>query len=128
MDPSLPTYVKIPARPISLSWAHTIKPFTKRLPMYPKGSNYYEVNNISSMDLTQYGSDFSAVYMDPPLLLPGEEPTPGKITIDEFVGLSKNKTIKKSLILLLGELECIENSQSRFFVYLVRERVVTKAC
>lgn len=86
MDPSLPTYVKIPARPISRSWAHKIMPKSK-IPecLIPPGSKYHEVNSVLSADLTQYGTDFSAVYMDPPILLPGEAPCKGKITIDEFV-------------------------------------------
>lgn len=67
MDPSLPTYVKIPARPISRSWAHKIIPKTKFIE--PLGSNYHQVQNILDQDLTIYGTDFSAVYMDPPLLL-----------------------------------------------------------
>jgi hypothetical protein len=85
MDPSLPTYVKIPARPISRSWAHQIRRYQPPAVEAPHGSNYHEVNNVIKTDLTQYGKDFSAVYMDPPLLLPGEEPCKGKITIDEFV-------------------------------------------
>lgn len=84
MDPSLPTYVKIPARPISRSWAHKI--LTKsEVPITVPGSRYDEVNSLVHTDLTQYGQDFSAVYMDPPLLLPDEEPCHGKITIDQFV-------------------------------------------
>jgi 16S rRNA G966 N2-methylase RsmD len=50
------------------------------------------VDNIVSTDLTQYGTDFNAVYMDPPFLLPGEEPVAGKITIDDFVSDCKDKT------------------------------------
>lgn len=88
MDPSLPTYVKIPARPISRSWAHKIMP-KPTIPeiLVPLGSKYHEVSSVLEQDLTQYGTNFSAVYMDPPLLLPGEEPCKGKITIDEFVSL-----------------------------------------
>lgn len=85
MDPSLPTYVKIPARPISRSWAHKILPKSEISVTVP-GSKYYEVENVVETDLTQYGQEFSAVYMDPPLLLPDEEPCQGKITIDQFVG------------------------------------------
>lgn len=86
MDPSLPTYVKIPPRPISRSWAHRIIPLAlapKKI--IPAGSKYHEVNDLINIDLTKYGDNFSAVYMDPPLLLPGEEPCKGKITIDQFV-------------------------------------------
>lgn len=45
----------------------------------------HEVNDILSLDLKQYGTNFQAIYMDPPLLLPGEEPTPGKIHVDDLV-------------------------------------------
>lgn len=109
MDPSLPTYVKIPARPISRSWAHQIKPLCRQATDIP-GSKYHEVNNLITTDLTQYGKDFSAVYMDPPLLLPGEEPCKGKITIDEFVSFSlfvsmcKYKSIP---IYVIGCIKCI---------------------
>jgi hypothetical protein len=52
------------------------------------GSRYEVVDSILSTDLSTYGSNFTAVYMDPPLLLPGEEPTNGKISIDDFVSCS----------------------------------------
>lgn len=84
MDPSLPTYVKIPARPISRSWAHKILAKSETSVTVP-GSRYHEVDSLVKTDLTQYGQDFSAVYMDPPLLLPDEEPCHGKITIEQFV-------------------------------------------
>lgn len=45
----------------------------------------HEVDDILSLDLKQYGTNFQAIYMDPPLLLPGEEPTPGKIHVDDLV-------------------------------------------
>lgn len=45
----------------------------------------HEVDDILSLDLKEYGTDFKAIYMDPPLLLPGEEPTPGKIHVDDLV-------------------------------------------
>jgi hypothetical protein len=85
IDPALPTYVRIPPRPLSMSWAHKIRPLTPTIPSIPLGSHYHEVNHVVSTDLTHYGTDFSAVYMDPPFLLPGEAPCPGKITIEEFV-------------------------------------------
>jgi hypothetical protein len=86
IDPALPTYVRIPPRPISMAWAHKIRPLSSiPLPAVPLGSNYHEVNSILSTDLTQYGTDFSAVYMDPPFLLPGEAPCSGKISIEDFV-------------------------------------------
>ncbi|KAI9485429.1 MAG: hypothetical protein EXX96DRAFT_533779 [Benjaminiella poitrasii] len=109
MDPSLPTYVKIPARPISLSWAHSIKPLnTIQSPSIPSGSNYHEVDNITSIDLTQYGTNFSAVYIDPPLLLPGEEPSPGKITIEEFANLNVSSIVQSGFLFIWVEKEWIQ--------------------
>lgn len=100
IDPSLPTYVRIPYRPISLSWAHNIKPLESvPLPTAPLGSNYHEVSRVLSTDLTQYGTDFSAVYMDPPLLLPGESPCPGKISIEEFVNETSIDVIANEILI-----------------------------
>ncbi|CAG8557990.1 2766_t:CDS:1, partial [Acaulospora colombiana] len=45
---------------------------------------YFE-KDILSMDLTKLGTNFQAVYIDPPLLLPKEIPSPGKITLQQFV-------------------------------------------
>lgn len=88
IDPSLPTYVKIPGRPIPRSWAHTILQLSEAKPAKtPCGSHYHEVDDILSLDLKQFGTSFTAVYMDPPLLLPDEEPTPGKISIDDLVNI-----------------------------------------
>jgi hypothetical protein len=47
----------------------------------------YLKKNILNLDLKELGTNFQAVYMDPPLLLPGEEPSPGKITIEQLVSL-----------------------------------------
>ncbi|CAO3697952.1 unnamed protein product [Rhizopus stolonifer] len=104
MDPSLPTYVKIPPRPISKSWAHSIKS-SFVTPQDIANQRYYEIPNIISTDLTQYGTDFSAVYMDPPFLLPGEEPTPGKISIEEFSSLNVSDIIKAGFLFIWLEKE-----------------------
>lgn len=87
IDPSLPTYVKIPPRPIKASWAHPIRPLSSQqsADYIPPGSTYHQVNNLVFQDLTQYGSQFQAVYMDPPFLMAGEASKPGKIAIEDFV-------------------------------------------
>ncbi|KAG2195237.1 hypothetical protein INT47_007966 [Mucor saturninus] len=106
MDPSLPTYVRIPARPVSRAWAHKI--LTKsaaEVPITVPGSKYLEVENLLHTDLTQYGQDFSAVYMDPPLLLPNEEPCHGKITIDQFAKLNVSKIVKAGFLFIWVEKE-----------------------
>lgn len=41
------------------------------------------------MDLKKLGTNFQAVYIDPPLLLPGENPSPGKITVEQLVCIIK---------------------------------------
>ncbi|GAA5816561.1 hypothetical protein MFLAVUS_010091 [Mucor flavus] len=109
MDPSLPTYVKIPARPISRSWAHKIMP-KPTIPeiLVPLGSKYHEVSSVLEQDLTQYGTNFSAVYMDPPLLLPGEEPCKGKITIDEFAILNVSKIVNAGFLFIWLEKEWLQ--------------------
>lgn len=61
----------------------------------------HEVDDILSLDLKQYGTDFKAIYMDPPLLLPGEEPTPGKIHVDDLVSDS-DLTPKQVFLLIQG--------------------------
>lgn len=87
IDPSLPTYIRLPGNPIPRSWAFTImkmQPLQQDLPPLP-GSRTLQIPSILDADLTTFGNDYAAVYMDPPLLLPGEEPSPGKITFEEFV-------------------------------------------
>ncbi|KAG0166308.1 hypothetical protein DFQ30_007343 [Apophysomyces sp. BC1015] len=109
IDPSLPTYVKIPARPISRSWAHHI--FSKlpiKVESVPAGSRIHEVQNISSTDLKQFGTSFSAVYMDPPLLLPGEEPSPGKIDIDELAKLNVPEIVSAGFLFIWLEKEWLQ--------------------
>jgi hypothetical protein len=46
------------------------------------------VDNILECNAELLGDQYQAIYMDPPLLLPNESPTPGKITIDEFATLA----------------------------------------
>ncbi|EIE92517.1 hypothetical protein G6F46_009701 [Rhizopus delemar] len=105
VDPSLPTYVKIPPRPISRSWAHSIQSISAEDMTHAK---YFEVPDIISKDLREYGTDFSAVYMDPPFLLPGEEPTAGKISIDAFSALNVTDIIKAGFLFIWLEKEWIQ--------------------
>ena len=56
--------------------------------------SYYEVPDMLQVDADQLGGDYQAIYMDPPLLLPGEMPAPGKLTVDQFVsGLDRERSI-----------------------------------
>ncbi|GAN06529.1 MT-A70 protein [Mucor ambiguus] len=103
IDPSLPTYVKIPPRPIKASWAHFIKPLSEIIP--PTHYTYHEVKNLVDQDLTQYGSQFQAIYMDPPLLMAGEAPTPGKINIDDLAKLNVPDVIETGFLFIWSEKE-----------------------
>ncbi|KAI8086472.1 uncharacterized protein BX664DRAFT_335884 [Halteromyces radiatus] len=108
IDPSLPTYVRIPGTPIPRSWAHTImqmEPLVHKNP--PIGSRALQVRDILSTDLTTFGNDFTAVYMDPPLLLPDEEPTPGKIHIDDLAKLNVHQVVKAGFLFIWIEKEWI---------------------
>jgi len=40
------------------------------------------------MDLTRFGSNFQAIYLDPPLLREGDEPGPNKITVEQLASLN----------------------------------------
>ncbi|GAB5590146.1 hypothetical protein Unana1_05046 [Umbelopsis nana] len=82
IDPSLPTYVKIPGEPIPRSW-----------------------KDILDMNLKELGTNFQAIYMDPPLLLPGEEPTPDKITIEQLTSLDIPSIVPKGFLFIWLEKE-----------------------
>lgn len=55
----------------------------------------YLKKDILDMDLKELGINFQAVYMDPPLLLPGEEPSPGKITIEQLVSVFNRSATRR---------------------------------
>ncbi|KAJ3324578.1 hypothetical protein HDV06_006482 [Boothiomyces sp. JEL0866] len=80
-DPNLPTYIRIPAAPLSRSWARIIQQKTETIL-----ENYRLIRaDILNFDLEQLGNDFQAVYMDPPFLLEDEIPREGRITMEQFV-------------------------------------------
>ncbi|KAK9761102.1 hypothetical protein K7432_014236 [Basidiobolus ranarum] len=103
IDPSLPTYVKIPAVPIPRSWVHTIlekRVIDNAIP----GSRYYE-KNIVSLKLPVLGKQFQVIYMDPPLLLPNEEPSPGKITLEQLAALEISQIVPVGFLFVWIEKE-----------------------
>ncbi|CAM0141138.1 hypothetical protein VKS41_001574 [Umbelopsis sp. WA50703] len=106
IDPSLPTYVKIPGEPIPRSWVHTIlhMPSPSDSIMSSIGQKYCK-KNILNMDLTELGTNFQAIYMDPPLLLPGEEPSPGKISIEQLASLDIPSIVPKGFLFIWLEKE-----------------------
>ncbi|KAI8338457.1 hypothetical protein BC941DRAFT_469566 [Chlamydoabsidia padenii] len=106
IDPSLPTYIRLPGNPIPRSWAHTIlqmeppKPATNL-----EGARTLHVKNILATDLSTFGDDYSAILMDPPFLLPGEEPTPGKISIEDFAKFNPAHVVKAGFLFIWVEKE-----------------------
>ncbi|KAI9484963.1 hypothetical protein BDB00DRAFT_96075 [Zychaea mexicana] len=107
IDPSLPTYVKIPGKPIPRSWAHSILRYTDKEPEHV-ASSYHEVEDILSLDLKEFGTSYNCVYMDPPLLLPGEEPKPGKIHIDELARLNVPEIVPLGFLFVWIEKEWLQ--------------------
>lgn len=95
VNPSLPTYVRIPPDPISRSWAHTILPWAPPLEKNSPGSRYREGNPLKFTG-KELGNKYQCVYMDPPILLAGEEPTPGKLTMADMKKLDINSFMPES--------------------------------
>ncbi|CAJ0760569.1 22571_t:CDS:2 [Entrophospora sp. SA101] len=104
-DEDLPTYIKIPAAPIQSSWAHSII-FSDESVKEVSSSRYFE-KDILSMDLKKLGTNFQAVYIDPPLLLPGENPSPGKITVEQLGKLNVTAVVPKGFLFIWVEKEFI---------------------
>jgi hypothetical protein len=100
VDPDLVTYVRIP-NPLSRSWARIIKPLEQPLLEYSRTISA----DLLDFDFTQLGKQFQAVYMDPPLLLPNEPSTLGKITMQEFSRLGIPKLITSGFIFVWTEKE-----------------------
>ncbi|KAJ1969922.1 hypothetical protein H4R35_006014, partial [Dimargaris xerosporica] len=85
VDPSLPTYVRIPAAPIPRSWVFQIQ---ERIDQIVTSPSTRQIDaSVLQMDLLSLGQAFQAVYMDPPLLLPGEAPSPHKVTLEQLARL-----------------------------------------
>ena len=57
------------------------------------------------MDLTRFGTDYQAIYMDPPLLREGEEPEPNKITIEQLGSLNIGAILPKGFLFVWIEKE-----------------------
>ncbi|KAF9182482.1 hypothetical protein BGZ51_004709 [Haplosporangium sp. Z 767] len=107
MDPSLPTYVRIPPVPIPRSWIHPIRLLKKQVESETDipGSRYEETTNILDMELTRFGTDFQAIYMDPPLLRAGQEPGPNKITMEQLGTLNVGAILPKGFLFVWVEKE-----------------------
>ncbi|KAF8941456.1 hypothetical protein BGZ58_008731 [Dissophora ornata] len=107
MDPSLPTYVRIPPVPIPRSWIQPIRTLEKQVELKPDipGSRYEETPNILDLDLTRFGTDYQAIYMDPPLLREGEDPGPNKITIEQLGSLNVGAILPRGFLFVWIEKE-----------------------
>ena len=68
-------------------------------------NRYEETNNVLDLDLTVYGTDFQAIYMDPPLLRAGEEPGPNKITMEQLSTLNIGAILPKGFLFVWIEKE-----------------------
>ncbi|KAF9437719.1 hypothetical protein BGZ76_011428 [Entomortierella beljakovae] len=107
MDPTLPTYVRIPPVPIPRSWIHPIKTIEKQperendIP----GTRYMETTSILDMDFTSLGADFQAIYMDPPILREGDEPGPNKITLEQLAKLNISALLPRGFLFMWIEKE-----------------------
>ncbi|KAI8322547.1 hypothetical protein GQ54DRAFT_147208 [Martensiomyces pterosporus] len=110
VDPSMPTYVRIPPNPIPRAWVKHIRPLNDEvestttnvasgvlIPKHePKWSRCIDAADTLSYDFSSFGRTFQCVYMDPPLLLPDEDPRPG------YFGISKLASIPVDKLLVPG--------------------------
>ncbi|KAJ2725202.1 hypothetical protein GGI07_001464 [Coemansia sp. Benny D115] len=110
VDPSMPTYVRIPPPPIPRSWVKHIRPLAAAeestpttlvsgmlIPKSePKWARAISTANTLDFDFSQLGCSLQCVYMDPPLLLPGEEPK------QDYFDISMLKVIHVGKMLVPG--------------------------
>lgn len=85
--------VRIPAAPLSRSWAKIIQPMIVQESIF---FDCIKTKNVVSFNLLSLGNQFQAVYMDPPLIINEAYRLPGQITMLEF------STLKIPLILNNG--------------------------
>ncbi|RKP14700.1 hypothetical protein BJ684DRAFT_6031, partial [Piptocephalis cylindrospora] len=85
LDPSLPTYSRLPPPPIPASWARRIVPLEEQdIPLSSPGSNIISIHQVISLDFAQLPRTYQAIYADPPLLLDGEPKHPSKLSLEDF--------------------------------------------
>ncbi|KAJ2632907.1 hypothetical protein H4R22_000904 [Coemansia sp. RSA 1290] len=107
IDPSMPTYVRIPPKPIPRSWVKHIRPLSdenESTPrtvisgvLYPKSepqwSRRIDTDVTLDYDFSSFDCTFQCVYMDPPLLLPEEDPKLGYFDIGKLTAVPVNKLL-----------------------------------
>ncbi|KAJ1857882.1 hypothetical protein GGH12_003781 [Coemansia sp. RSA 1822] len=107
VDPSMPTYVRIPPKPIPRSWVKHIRPLSDEAEstpcsvisgvLYPKAEPTWarciDTDTILDYDYSSFGRTFQCIYMDPPLLLPDEKPKPGYFDIEKLTAIPVDKML-----------------------------------
>ncbi|KAJ3396407.1 hypothetical protein HDU92_003029 [Lobulomyces angularis] len=110
IDPSLPTYVKIPANPISRSWVkHILNGFDACLDV--DKSRYFECSNLLSSSLKyKIGNNFQVILMDPPLVESEKDILfDGQLTVEQFGTLDVNALMEIGFLFIWTEKEFIPN-------------------
>jgi hypothetical protein len=79
IDPSQPTYIRIPTAPISRSW---VKHIRKPIVVEESETRYLEVE---SLDKIEVGNEVQVVYMSPPIAPIGKSVEEGFISWSDFV-------------------------------------------
>ncbi|RKP05047.1 hypothetical protein THASP1DRAFT_20297, partial [Thamnocephalis sphaerospora] len=101
LDPSLPTYIRIPG-PIPATWAQRICTLTRsHCIVHP--ARHFTLDNMIECAPSLVGDQYQAIYMDPPLLLPGEAPTAGKLSMEEFATLQVPRLIRCGFLFIWAE-------------------------
>ncbi|KNC98777.1 uncharacterized protein SPPG_05756 [Spizellomyces punctatus DAOM BR117] len=103
VDPRLPTYIRIPPVPIPRSW---VKLITSYAPPSGdiEGCRYFE-DDILHFNMKPLGNRFQVVHMNPPFLMPDEEPTSGKISMKQFEKLDIPAIIPFGFLFIWAEKE-----------------------
>ncbi|KAI9597827.1 hypothetical protein BDF19DRAFT_420703 [Syncephalis fuscata] len=104
--PKLPTYIRIP-KPIPATWAHRIITLEEYEQSVSDGYRYHQVSNVLDVNTDMLGNGYHAIYMDPPLLLPNEPATPGKLTVEQFSTLKVEQLIRYGFLFIWAEKELL---------------------
>eukprot|EP00124_Ichthyophonus_hoferi_P000629 Ihof_evm22s24 gene=Ihof_evmTU22s24 len=107
LDPRKPTYVRIPADPLPISWGRIIQPMAVTVSPRPPCSRYMECN-VEETNLKQVvGGKALCLLLDPPLLLPGESPAPGRISLKQLESMALHRLVDTGFIFIWVEKELV---------------------
>ncbi|KAJ1736069.1 hypothetical protein LPJ61_000212 [Coemansia biformis] len=107
VDPSMPTYVRIPPKPIPRSWVKHIRPLVDgaestpcklisgilQPKAEPKWARRIDTESTLDYDYSIFGRTLQCVYMDPPLLIPGEDAKPNYFDIARLAAVPVGKLL-----------------------------------